>query len=101
MASDKKAHIQILAVEKFTSSIIGNNNVNIVIDNSSIIDRIINGKYYCMPQRYLIDSQDKVCGDVSSSMQLKMIDEEIIFKIYTNALKILENKNCFQRMTKK
>jgi len=49
MASDKKAHIQILAVEKFTSSIIGNNNVNIVIDNSSIIDRIINGKYYCMP----------------------------------------------------
>jgi len=34
-------------------------------------------------------------------MQLKMIDEEIIFKIYTNALKILENKNCFQRMTEK
>lgn len=101
MASDKKAHIQILAVEKFTSSIIGNNNVNIVIDNSSIIDRIINGKYYCMPQRYLIDSQGKVCGDLGSSMQLQMIDDEIVFKIYTNALKTLEDKNRFQSMMKK
>ena len=99
MASDKKAHIQILAVE--TSSIIGNNNVNIVIDSSSIIDRIINGKYYCMPQRYLIDSQGKVYGDLGSSMQLQMIDEEIIFKIYTNALKTLEDKNRFQRMMEK
>ena len=101
MASDKKAHIQILAVEKFTSSIIGNNNVNIVIDNSSIIDRIINGKYYCMPQKYLIDSQGKVYGDLGSSMQLQMIDDEIIFKIYTNALKTLEDKNRFQRMMEK
>ena len=59
------------------------------------------GRYYCMPQRYLIDSQGKVCGDLGSSMQLQMIDDEIIFKIYTNALKTLEDKNRFRKMMEK
>lgn len=54
-----------------------------------------------MLQRYLIDSQGKICGDLGSSMQLQMIDDEIIFKIYTNALKTLEDKNRFQSMMKK
>ena len=51
--------------------------------------------------RYLIDSQGKVCGDLGSSMQLQMIDDEIIFKIYTNALKTLEDKNRFRKMMEK
>ena len=59
------------------------------------------GRYYCMPQRYLIDSQGRVCGDLGSSMQLQMIDDEIIFKIYTNALKTLEDKNRFRKMMEK
>lgn len=59
------------------------------------------GRFYCMLKRYLIDSQGKVCGDLGSSMQLQMIDDEIIFKIYTNALKTLEDKNRFQRMMEK
>lgn len=59
------------------------------------------GRYYCMPQRYLIDSQGKVCSDLGSSMQLQMIDDEIIFKIYTNALKTLEDKNRFRKMMEK
>lgn len=59
------------------------------------------GRYYCMPQKYLIDSQGKVCGDLGSSMQLQMIDDEITAKIYTNALKILEDKKRFQDMMKR
>lgn len=103
MASNKKAHI--LAVIKYIFSIIRNNNANIIINDSDIsgstIDRTKKGKYCYILQRYLIDSQSKVYDDLGSSMQLQMIDDEIIFKIYTNALKILENKNCFQRMTEK
>ena len=34
-------------------------------------------------------------------MQLQMIDDEIIFKIYTNALKTLEDKNRFRKMMEK
>lgn len=59
------------------------------------------GKYYCMPQRYLIDSQGKVCGDLGSNMQLQMIDDKIISKIYTSALKTLEDKKRFQNMMKR
>lgn len=54
-----------------------------------------------MLQRYLIDSQGKVCSNLGSSMQLQMIDDEIIFKIYTNALKTLEDKNRFRKMMKR
>lgn len=58
------------------------------------------GRYYCMPQRYLIDSQGKVCGNLGSDMKLQMIDDEIISKIYVNALKTLENKQRFKGMMK-
>lgn len=59
------------------------------------------GRYYCMPQRYLIDSQGKVCGDLGSDMKLQMIDDEIISKIYVNALKTLENKQRFKGIMKR
>lgn len=59
------------------------------------------GRYYCMPQRYLIDSQGKVCGDLGSDMKLQMIDDEIISKIYVNALKTLEDKQRFKGMMKR
>ncbi|WP_018999715.1 hypothetical protein [Megamonas rupellensis] len=103
MASNKKAHI--LAVIKYIFSIIGNNNANIIINDSDIsgitIDRTKKGKYCYILQRYLIDSQSKVYDDLDSSMQLQMIDDEIIFKIYTNALKTLEDKNRFRKMMEK
>lgn len=55
MASNKKAHI--LAVIKYIFSIIGNNNANIIINDSDIsgstIDRTKKGKYCYILQRYL------------------------------------------------
>lgn len=59
------------------------------------------GKYYCMPQRYLVDSQGNVCGDLGSNMQLQMIDDKTIGKIYTSALKALEDKKRFQNMMRR
>lgn len=59
------------------------------------------GRYYCTPQKYLIDSEGKVCGDLGSDMSLKMIDDKIIAEIYTSALKTLEDKNRFQNMMKR
>ena len=54
MASNKKAHI--LAVIKYIFSIIGNNNANIIINDSDIsgstIDRTKKGKYCYILQRY-------------------------------------------------
>lgn len=58
------------------------------------------GRYYCTPQRYLIDSQAKVCADLGSNMQLQMIDDKVISKIYTEALRVLEDKQRFQTMIK-
>lgn len=58
------------------------------------------GRYYCTPQKYLIDSQGKVCGNLGSNMQLKMIDDKVISKIYTESLRSLEDKQRFQTMIK-
>lgn len=51
------------------------------------------GRYYCTPQKYLIDSEGKVCGDLGSDMNLKVINDKIIAEIYTSALKTLEDKD--------
>lgn len=58
------------------------------------------GRYYCTPQRYLIDSEGKVCGDLGSNMQWQMIDDELTSKIYTQALKVLEQQQRLQSMMK-
>lgn len=58
------------------------------------------GRYYCTPQKYLIDSQGKVCGNLGSNMQLKMIDDVVISKIYTESLRSLEDKQRFHTMIK-
>lgn len=58
------------------------------------------GRYYCTPQKYLIDSQGKVCGNLGSNMQLKMIDDVVISKIYAESLRSLEDKQRFQTMIK-
>ena len=76
------------------------------IKRYSIFIDIINmftndGKYYCMPQRYLIDSQGKVCGDLGSNMQMQMIDDKVVSKIYTSALKSLSDKKRFQNMMRR
>ena len=59
------------------------------------------GRYYCMPQRYLVDKDGKVCTDLGSDMQMKPIDEKIISDIYVKALKTLENNKRFQSMISK
>lgn len=59
------------------------------------------GRYYCMPQRYLVDKDGKVCTDLGSDMQMKPIDEKIISDIYVKALKSLEDKQRFQSMISK
>lgn len=56
------------------------------------------GRFYCMPQRYLIDSEGKVCADLGSDMQFRAIDEKILTDVYTAALKVLEDKKRFQSM---
>lgn len=58
------------------------------------------GRFYCMPQRYLIDNEGKVCVDLGSDMQFKGIDEKILTQVYTISLKVLESKQRFQDMMK-
>ena len=50
------------------------------------------GRYYCRPQRYLMDSEGKVCADLGSDMQLQMINSSLVNDIYKAALKAAENK---------
>ena len=59
------------------------------------------GRFYCMPQRYLIDNEGKVCVDLGSDMQFRGIDEKILTQVYTASLKVLESKKRFQNMMKK
>lgn len=56
------------------------------------------GRYYCIPQRFLVDKNGKVCSNLGSDMQMKPIDEKIISDIYVKALKVLEDRQRFQSM---
>lgn len=56
------------------------------------------GRYYCIPQRFLVDKDGKVCSNLGSDMQMKPIDEKIISDIYVKALKVLEDRQRFQSM---
>ena len=59
------------------------------------------GRFYCMPQRYLVDKDGKICADLGSDMQMKSIDKKIISNIYTSALNFLKDKQRFQSMISK
>lgn len=59
------------------------------------------GRFYCTPQRYAVDKNGKVCANLGSDMQMKPIEEKILLDVYTNALKILEDKQRFQSMVNK
>lgn len=56
------------------------------------------GRFYCTPQRYIIDKDNNVCADLGGDMQMAAVDEKIISDIYVSALKILENNQRFQSM---
>lgn len=47
------------------------------------------GKYYCMPERYIIDNKGNICTKLGADMKLQMIDEPILSKIYVTALQSL------------
>ena len=59
------------------------------------------GRFYCTPQRYVIDKSSKVCADLGGDVQMKPVDERIITDIYVSALKVLENRQRFQSMIAK
>lgn len=59
------------------------------------------GKFYCMPQRFLVDRDNKVCANLGSDMQMKAINKKIISDIYVSSLKFLENKQRIQTMMNK
>lgn len=59
------------------------------------------GRFYCTPQRYVIDKNSKVCADLGGDVQMKPVDERIITDIYVSALKVLENRQRFQSMIAK
>ena len=59
------------------------------------------GRFYCMPQRYLVDKDGKICSDLGGDMQMKPINEKIISDIYVKALRTLENNKRFQSMMSK
>ena len=59
------------------------------------------GRFYCTPQRFVIDKNSKVCADLGGDVQMKPVDERIITDIYVSALKVLENRQRFQSMIAK
>lgn len=51
------------------------------------------GRYYATVKRYLTDNKDMVCADLGGSTQMQaMSGNPVVVKIYTTALKILDNK---------
>ncbi len=50
------------------------------------------GKFYAVPNKYLIDDDGKVCADLSGEMTLQPINEEYLNKIYVASLKVMERK---------
>ena len=58
------------------------------------------GKYYCTPQTYLFDKDEKICVDLGSDLELKAVDSEVLFNIYTKSLDALSQKQQTRNMFK-
>lgn len=50
------------------------------------------GRYYCIVQRYLLDSEGRTCADLGGDMQLQMIGDKLTADIYTAALDVLKEQ---------
>ena len=51
------------------------------------------GRYYCIVQRYLLDSEGRTCADLGGDMQLQMIGDKLTADIYTAALDVLKEQS--------
>lgn len=87
--------------EKFLSELRQGENMQNAVSTLCLYMFTNDGRFYCMPQRYLIDNEGKVCVDLGSDMQFKGIDEKILTQVYTASLKVLESKQRFQGMMKR
>lgn len=84
--------------EKFLAELRQGENMQNVVSTLCLYMFTNDGRFYCMPQRYLIDNEGKVCVDLGSDMQFRAIDEKILTEVYTASLKVLESKKRFQNM---
>lgn len=84
--------------EKFLAQLRQGENMQNAVSTLCLYMFTNDGRFYCMAQRYLIDSEGKVCADLGSDMQFRAIDEKILTDVYTAALKVLEDKKRFQSM---
>lgn len=56
------------------------------------------GANYCVASHYIIDGAGKICVDLGAAMQLQSCaDNKTLVEAYTKALKVLENKNRWQK----
>lgn len=103
---DNKYYVVVLAEdrytdEKFLSELHKGENMQNAVSTLCLYMFTNDGRFYCMPQRYLIDNEGKVCVNLGSDMQFKGIDEKILTQVYTDSLKVLESKHRFQGMMKR
>ncbi|WP_304153892.1 hypothetical protein [Megamonas hypermegale] len=84
--------------EKFLAHLRQGKNMENAVSTLALYMFTNDGRFYCMVQRYLIDSEGKVCVDLGSDMQFRAIDEKILTDVYTASLKVLEDKKRFQNM---
>lgn len=84
--------------EKFLAQLRQGENMQNAVSTLALYMFTNDGRFYCMPQRYLIDGEGKVCTDLGSDMQFRAIDEKILTQVYTAALKVLESQKRFQSM---
>lgn len=50
------------------------------------------GAYYWVPNHYLIDSQGKICVDLGSIKAQSVSGDAVLLKLYSSALKVMEDK---------
>ena len=87
--------------EKFLAELRQGENMQNVVSTLYLYMFTNDGRFYCIPQRCLIDNEGKVCVDLGKDMQFRAINEKILVEVYIASLKVLESKERSQNMGEK
>lgn len=86
--------------KKFLNELHKNENLKNAIGATYLYMFSSDGKYYCVPQSYLFDKEEKICLNLGSDLNLKTIDKDILVSVYSKSLDVLSEQKRLYNMFK-
>ncbi len=106
LKKNNRVYLSVTVEEKYTDKEFLNQlrtgeNMQNVVSSLSLYVFSNDGAYYWIPNRYLVDDKGKACVDLGSVDTAPVNADETLIKIYTAALKVMENKKRMQDISGK